>query len=297
MRSHREIETETSGRVSVEYFPPRGLSGERGLMTGAHALRRFSPRFQSITFGAGGDGAMNSADWAFQLQQFTEIDTACHVPLARFEQAELFDFCENLVESGIVRIVLIRGDAGEGLSGFASVADAARVLKRRFSFDISVSAYPETHPKAASAQADLDALKAKQDAGCDRAITQFFFDNAVFYRFAERARAAGITFELVPGIMPIANFSKVERFAEQCGTHIPESIRKQFAALSDDRSTHSDLARSIVQDQVRELAKNEVSAIHIYGLNRVDLTADTIRAFQAASPLIEEPVPLRAIAS
>lgn len=277
-----------AGSISLEFFPPKNLVSERALMTGAHALRRFAPRFQTVTFGAGGEGGESSSDWAVQLQKLNGIPTACHLALSQFNQAGLFEFAEELSLHGVSHIVLVRGDEGEkrdgSLAGFASVADAALELKLRFGFEISVSAYPEKHPKAQSFAADLDVLRKKQDAGADRAITQYFFENDLFYQFRDRAVAAGISMELVPGIMPISSFSAVQRFSEKCGASVPERFESLYESTGDDNAKKTNLSRSIIEEQVRNLAQNDVDSIHIYTLNRVDLAADAIRAFSAEFP-------------
>ncbi|MFK8035895.1 MAG: methylenetetrahydrofolate reductase [Hyphomicrobiales bacterium] len=276
--------------VSIEYFPPSGLSAERALITGAHALRRFAPDYQTITFGAGGASSDSVRDvaleWSSQLQNLNEVPTACHLALCHFESSEvLFDFATNLKEEGIERLVVLRGDAqsssGNGLAGHNSVADAVRALKKKFGFDISVAAYPEPHPKAQSSAADIQVLLDKQAAGANRAITQYFFDNELFYDFCDKARAAGVKMDIVPGIMPIANFEKIKEFSEKCGASVPERFEALFAKAGDDKAARSDVARELVETQVRDLARNGVDQLHIYSLNRVDLTADAIRAFQA----------------
>ena len=270
--------------VSIEYFPASGLVAERALMTGAHALRRFEPDFQTVTFGAGGTATDGSFEWSTRLAKLTDIPTASHLTLSHFEDAAcVFAFTDRLWDAGIRHLVLLRGDPApgrKGLAGFESVAAALRALRHRKSWEISVSAYPETHPLAQGRVADLDVLRAKQNAGAARAITQFFFDNSDFYRFRDEAGKAGVHLPLVPGIMPIGNFDKIASFAENCGASVPDWLRKRFAEAGDDKAKRSDVARDVVETQVRDLAANGVDAIHVYSMNRVDLTADAIRAFQ-----------------
>ncbi len=265
--------------VSVEYFPPKSLSGERSLMTGAHALRRFSPAYQTVTFGAGGSAIEGSFDWSIRLQGLNEIPTATHIALCHFTRDKLISFAEELWQSGIKRLIVLRGDAGGSLAGFDSVADAVSALKQLHPFDISVAAYPETHPLAQNRQADFDVLLDKQRAGADRAITQYFFDNEDFYRFRDEASKLGFHREIVPGVIPIANFAKIQEFSEKCGSQIPKSFFDRFAEAGEDKAHQSNVARALIEEQVRDLARNGVDAIHIYSLNRVDLTADAIRAF------------------
>ncbi len=271
--------------ISLEYFPPRGLSAERGLMTGAHALRRFAPSFQTVTFGAGGSATEGSMDWSTRLQALNEVPTASHLALCHFDRDGFLTFAKELWNAGIERLVVLRGDVGEGqgdgLAGFASVAEAIAALKKLYPFDISVSAYPEVHPRAPSFDSDLEVLLEKQAAGADRAITQYFFDNEDYYRFVDKAREAGVRIPLVPGIIPISNFEKIKEFSRNCGASVPEHFEALYQAAGDDKACHTDVSRRIVEDQVRDLARNGVDGIHIYTLNRTDLTADAIRAFEA----------------
>ncbi|MEM9732322.1 MAG: methylenetetrahydrofolate reductase [Pseudomonadota bacterium] len=291
LQSHREAKRKSSapsgtGQFSLEYFPPKGLSAERALVTGAHALRRFKPAFQTVTFGAGGTATDGCFEWCDQLQNLTEIPTASHLALCHFNNSdELMVFADRLWDADIKHLVVLRGDVeaedGIGCAGYQSVAEAVAALKKRHKFIISVSAYPEIHPKAASLDADISVLLDKQKAGADRAITQFFFDNEDFYRFRDRCEKAGVRIPLVPGIIPINNFERIRRFSENCGAYVPEEFEQRFAAAGDDKAARTDVARAIVEEQVRDLARNGVRHIHIYTLNRVDLAADTIRAFQA----------------
>ncbi|MGI9357189.1 MAG: methylenetetrahydrofolate reductase, partial [Rhizobiaceae bacterium] len=201
--------------VSLEFYPPKGVPAHRALMTGAYALKRFAPAFQTVTFGACGSATDGTFDIATKLQALNDVPTACHIALCRFDRNSLQDYAGKLWEFGIERLVVLRGDAtdGDGLKDFASVAVAVRLLKTWYPFDISVSAYPEVHPKAQSADSDIDVLLEKQAAGADRAITQYFFDDADFYRFRDRAEARGLRMPLVPGVIPIANFERIKGFS------------------------------------------------------------------------------------
>lgn len=267
--------------VSVEYFPPRGLSAERALMTGAHALRRFEPAYQTVTFGAGDSATEGSFDWSVNLQKLNGVPTATHIALCHFTCDSLMQFAEDLWANDIKRLVVLRGDAGGDLAGFDNVADAVSALKRLHNFDISVAAYPEIHPLAGSREADIENLIAKQKAGADRAITQYFFNNADFYRFRDQAQSKGFQREIVPGVIPITNFERIKQFSEKCGAKVPEHFENLFAAAGDDKSRQTDVARAIIEEQVQDLAQNGVTSLHIYSLNRVDLTADAIRAFES----------------
>lgn len=269
--------------VSLEYFPPKSVSGYRALMTGAYALRRFAPTFQTVTFGADGSAIEGTFEIATKLQGLNDVPTASHLTLCQFDREILLEHADRLWEFGIERLVLLRGDvtSGNGLNGFTSVAEAVALLKKRHAFDISVSAYPEIHPKAESVDADIDVLLDKQAAGADRAITQYFFDNIDFYRFRELAETRGLRIPLTPGVIPISNFERIKEFSAKCGAAVPAEFEVLFADCGTDRAKHTDVSRGIIEQQVADLAQNGVDAIHIYTLNRTDLTADAIRAFEA----------------
>ncbi|MEO9463813.1 MAG: methylenetetrahydrofolate reductase [Marinomonas sp.] len=245
-------------------------------------MRRFSPAYQTVTFGAGGSAIDGSLDWSVRLQKLNEVPTATHIALCHFSRENLVKFAEDLWEQGLERLVVLRGDGGEGgnLAGFDSVADAIAALKTLHPFDISVAAYPETHPLATSREADIEALITKQDAGADRAITQYFFDNEDFYRFRDEAEKQGFRREIVPGVIPIANFERIKTFSEKCGARIPARFNELFAKAGEDKAAQTEVSRRLIEAQVRDLARNDVTSLHIYTLNRVDLTADAIRAFQ-----------------
>lgn len=286
---------------SLEYFPAAGPSAESALMNGGHALAGLKPAFQSMTFGANGSAEGGSLDWSVRLQSLTAVPTACHIALCRFDRSRFLAFAERLWGEGIERLVLLRGDVPEesddnGLAGFASVAEAIEAAKALHPFDISVAAYPEVHPRAVSPKADLDVLIAKQDAGADRAITQYFFSNDDFYRFRDRTEAAGLNIPLVPGLMPIANFERIKAFSAKCGAVVPEGFHSRFAGAGEDRAAHTRVSRDIVEEQVRDLVGNGVEAIHIYTLNRVDLAADAIRAFQKGREEMDSSRRIRAVA-
>lgn len=290
----------TGPTVSFEFFPPKSLSAERGLMTCAHALRRFKPAFQTVTLGAGQQASDGNVEglaaggldgegaWPVRLRDLTEVSTAAHIPLSRFAtEHALFEHLDALWHQRIYRLVLIRGDGGANLpSGMLSVAEAVRAITQRWSFDISVSAYPEMHPKAVSRDSDLAVLKAKQDAGAARSITQFFFNNEDFYRFRDAADRAGVRMPVVPGVMPIHGYKRIARFSDMCGATFSADLVAAFSACDGDRHQESALARQILEDQVTDLARNGVEHMHLYTLNRSDLSADACRAFEAAQAAV-----------
>jgi methylenetetrahydrofolate reductase (NADPH) len=174
--------------------------------------------------------------------------------------------------------VALRGDLPQDAGyrapagGFSFASELVEALARLAPFEISVAAYPEVHPEAASAQADLENLRRKIDAGASRAITQFFFDTAAFLRFRDRCAAAGIAAAIVPGILPITRFAQITRFAERCGASIPAWLRERFEGLDDDAETRRMIAASVAIDQVQQLKAHGVSEFHFYTLNRAELS-------------------------
>lgn len=278
--------------VSFEFFPPKGLAAERAVMTGSHALRHLKPVAHSVTCAAGSEDAGpemfdDTLVWSRMLQSLTGVPSAAHVPLSIFGRDALERALDALEVEEIDRIVLLRGDAGTGadcFAGYGSVAEALAAIKRKRRFDVGVAAYPEVHPKAASPTADLDVLLAKIDAGADRIITQYFFEEGDFLRLrdaVERARPRAV---LTAGIMPVRDFARIARFSERCGAGIPDWMRRDFDSIADDREASSDMARRLICRQVEGLAREGVRDIHIYTLNRVDLAADAVRAFRSACP-------------
>jgi methylenetetrahydrofolate reductase (NADPH) len=176
-------------------------------------------------------------------------------------------------------VVALRGDPPEDEAryrphpdGYVNAAELVAGLKRIADFEISVAAYPEIHPDAASSQADLDNLKRKIDAGADRAITQYFFDTDCYFRFVERARAAGIWVPVVPGILPVTNFAQVVRFSKVCGAGVPAWLAHVFEGLDEDAETRKLVAATVAAEQCRALQSGGVSEFHFYTLNRADLT-------------------------
>lgn len=273
--------------VSLEYFPPRTITAERALMTAAYALKRFEPTFQTVTFGAGDSAVDGSLEWPRRLQGLNDIPTASHLTLGQFGTRGSFEnHAEALWDAGIKRLVVLRGDSrsrNEGLGAFENVAEAIALLKSHRDFDISVAAYPEVHPLAIDRRADLDVLLAKQDAGADRAITQFFFDNDDFSRFCEQAEKAGLRIPVVAGIMPIVDCNRVFGFAEKCGAAVSADLRARFERCGKDRTAHLKTAEATTCEQVADLATRGVERFHIYTMNRPELTAAALRAISKST--------------
>ena len=265
--------------VSFEFFPPKTEETEKKLWQTITRLEWLAPRFVSVTYGAGGSTRERTHATVLRLRRETKLEPAAHLTCVGAPSAEIDAIAERYWAAGIRHIVALRGDppAESGAyvphpAGYAFAADLVAGLKRVANFEISVAAFPEMHPEARSAAADLDNLKRKIDAGANRAITQFFFDVDLYLRFVERARAAGIAVPIVPGILPVTNFAQVKKFAAQCGASVPPWMAAQFEGLDDDPETRRLVAASIAAEQCRLLQANGVREFHFYTLNRADLT-------------------------
>ena len=267
--------------VSFEYFPGRSDAANNLLQETVSVLSAYQPEFQSVTFGAGGSDKNGTFDTVQTLSKASGIPTVSHLTYSGLDREQVEDFADSLWEAGLRKLVALRGDASFNQNGdpaFRDTAEFVRSLMDAHPFDITVACYPETHPLSKSPNSDLEVLKAKQDAGASAAITQFFFDNSVFYDFVERAREFGITIPIIPGILPIYDFDKVRAMAEKCGASIPAFVEKAFADGKSAGSTPLEISAELLKAQVHDLACAGFETIHIYTLNRVplaDIAAET----------------------
>jgi methylenetetrahydrofolate reductase (NADPH) len=263
--------------ISFEFFPPKTAALEAQLWACVERLATLKPNFVSVTYGAGGSTQERTHATVLRLVQATDLVPAAHLTCVGASRGEVDDVARRYWDAGVKHIVALRGDAPSGDSyaphpdGYAFAADLVAGLKRVADFEITVAAYPEVHPQAANEVADLDNLKRKLDAGATRAITQVFFDNAIFLRFLERAVAAGITAPIVPGIMPVSNFAQAQKFCAGCGTSVPDWMANLFEGLEDDVETRRMVAAATTAEQVRILQANGIDEFHFYTLNRPDL--------------------------
>jgi len=265
--------------VSFEFFPPKTPKMEEALWTAVRRLEPLRPDFVSVTYGAGGSTRERTHATVSRLVRETMVVPAAHLTCVQAEKAEVDEVARAYWQTGVRHIVALRGDmpAGPGVrytphpGGYANAAELVAGLKRLAKFEISVAAYPEKHPESPSVETDIDNLKAKIDAGADRAITQFFFDNADFLRFLERVRARGITVPVVPGIVPIHNFKQVAGFAARTGAKVPAWLARRFDGLDDDPATTHLVAAAVAAEQVLDLVDCGIRQFHFYTLNRADL--------------------------
>lgn len=266
-------------RVSFEFFPPADAAMEATLWQSVERLAPLAPRFVSVTYGADGSTRDRTHALVRRIQSQTALTGAPHLTCVGAPRGEVLDIARRYWDEGIRHIVALRGDAPQGATtyephpdGFAYGADLVAGLRSVADFDISVAAYPETHPEASSPEADLENFRRKVEAGATRAITQFFFDTDDYLRFRDRCVAAGIGVSIVPGILPITRFPQVTRFAARCGAKIPNWLAERFAGLDDDPDTRRLIAANVAIEQVSRLRRHGVNEFHFYTLNRAELT-------------------------
>ena len=265
--------------VSFEFFPPGDAAMEATLWSSLQRLAPLAPRFVSVTYGADGSTRERTHNVVTRIQTQTPLTGAPHLTCIGASRGEILDIARSYWDEGIRHLVALRGDPPQRAGpyrphtgGFDYASDLVAGLAALAPFDISVAAYPEVHPEARSAAADLENLQRKIDAGATRAITQFFYDTAVFLRFRDRCARARIHAPIVPGILPITRFPQVLRFAQACGASIPPWLHERFAGLDDDPETRRLIAASVAIDQVQALSRHGVREFHFYTLNRAELT-------------------------
>ncbi len=264
--------------LSFEFFPPRTEALEQQLWACIRRLEPLAPHFVSVTYGAGGSTQARTHATVARIVAETSLTPAAHLTCVGASRGEVDDVARQYWDAGIRHIVALRGDVPGGApyephpDGYAYATDLVAGLKKIADFEISVAAYPEVHPTAANPLADLDNLKRKLDAGATRAITNYFFDNPTFLRFLDLALAAGITAPIVPGIMPVSNYTQMVKFSQVSGVRVPEWMGHFFEGVEDDMETRRMIAAHVAADQVRTLQANGIDEFHFYTLNRPDLT-------------------------
>lgn len=265
--------------VSFEFFPPKTDAMDATLWSSIETLGPLGPRFVSVTYGAGGSTRERTHNTVARIARDTTIPAAAHLTCVEATRSEIDDIADAYWDAGVRHIVALRGDppeAGKAFEahpqGYAGAAELVEGLRRRHPFEISVSAYPETHPDAASAQSDLDNFRRKLDAGATRGITQFFFEPETFFRFRDSAAAAGVDAEIVPGIMPVSNFAAIKRMSAMTGTSVPAWMARLFEGLDDHPQARQLVAATVAAELCRRLYAGGVRHFHFYTLNRAELS-------------------------
>ena len=272
-------ETNQPAKVSFEFSPPRTEKAEKTLWHAIERLVPLGPVFVSVTYGAGGSTRERTHETVRKIQDKTGIPAAAHLTCVGASRAEVDDVIHGYYDAGIRHIVALRGDPPTGVGtkfephpdGYQSSVELIEGIKRIGDIEVSVSAYPEKHPDASNMDEDVELLRRKVDAGAARAITQFAFDTDKILRYRDLVADAGLNVPIIPGIMPIRNFSGVQRFAKGCGASIPSWLCKLFDGLGDDPVTHAQLAAIVAAEQCLRLQEAGFDQFHFYTINQPDL--------------------------
>ena len=266
--------------VSFEFFPPNSEEMDRILWESIERLAPLAPDFVSVTYGAGGTTRERTHATVKRILAETALIPAAHLTCVAATREEIDAIVRTYRGAGVRHIVALRGDPVSGAGtryaphpgGYSNAADLVAGIKRVGpDFEISVSAYPEKHPDSPTVEADIDMLKAKVDAGASRAITQFFFENDLYFRYLDQVRARSIDIPIVPGILPVQNFKAATNFAKRCGTSVPSWILERFQGLDNDAATRKLIAAAVAAEQVFDLVDRGVTFFHFYTMNRADL--------------------------
>jgi methylenetetrahydrofolate reductase (NADH) len=265
-------------RVSFEFFPPQSLDASFRLWDTLATLAPLGPEFVSVTYGAGGTTRDLTHEAVKTIHAHTGVPVAAHLTCVDASRTETLEIAGSYAAAGVTQIVALRGDPPKGVTGFrphadgfASSVELVSALAKTGTFDIRVGAYPDAHPEADNLQACVTYLKAKIDAGATSAITQFFFEADTFFRFRDACAASGITAPIIPGILPITNWTRVRRFASQCGAHIPTWLEDAFATATRDGREEL-LSTALCTELCSDLIEGGVNDLHFYTLNSPDLT-------------------------
>ena len=295
-------------RVSFEFFPPKTEEMERSLWEAIARLEPLAPAFVSVTYGAGGTTRERTHATVARIARQTGLRPAAHLTCVGAARAEIDEVARGYLAAGVGHIVALRGDPPAGADasylpspdGYHSTAELVAGVKAIGAVEVSVAAYPEKHPQSPNLLHDIELLKRKVDAGADRAITQFFFDNTVYFRFLDLAAAAGIAIPIVPGIVPVQNFRQTAGFARRAGASVPDWLADRFEGLDNDPVTRRLVAAAVCAEQVVDLIDRGVSELHFYTMNRADLVFAIchligLRA-QTAAPADDKPPALAEVA-
>jgi methylenetetrahydrofolate reductase (NADPH) len=266
-------------RVSFEFFPPKTEEMEKSLWEAIGRLAPLSPNFVSVTYGAGGSTRERTHSTVRRIVNETALTPAAHLTCVAATSGEVDSVIESYRGAGVRHIVALRGDPTGGVGekyaphpgGYENGAALVAGIKRIGGFDVSVSAYPEKHPDSPNVNADIDMLKAKVDAGASRAITQFFFENDLYFDYLDKVRARGIYIPVIPGVLPVQNFKQMKNFAERTGASVPRRLAERFDGLDDDVATRKLIAAAVAAEQVMGLVEQGVTDFHFYTMNRADL--------------------------
>jgi methylenetetrahydrofolate reductase (NADPH) len=272
-----ESQKKFSPAFSFELFPPQTPQGIEKLRLTRQQLAQYNPKFFSVTFGAGGSTRERTLETVLEIQAEGHV-VAPHLSCIGSTQQNIRAILEKYYQAGIRHIVALCGDLPSGMAQageFRYASELVAFIRQEFgsSFYIDVAAYPEYHPQARSAQADFENFKYKIETGANSAITQYFYNADAHYHFIESCESVGLNIPVVPGIMPINNFSQLIRFSDTCGAEIPRWMRKKMEGYSDDQASIQALGLDIVTDLCARLLKAGAPGLHFYTLNSANLTS------------------------
>jgi len=285
---------------SFEFFPPKDEAASLALMETIHHLRELKPDFVSVTYGAGGSTRSKTIDLVARIKHEVGIEPVAHLTCVGHSKKEIAGILQELSQRGIETLLALRGDPPKGETaftahpdGFRYASELAAFIAQTGGFTFGVAGYPEKHPEAVSLEADLQNLKRKVDAGASFVTTQLFFHNGYYFDFVARARALGVTVPIIPGIMPITNFTQVQRFAKLCGAHIPDALFKELTAVQEDLDAVARIGIRHAAEQCRELLQKGAPGIHFYTLNRSHATREILASLAPfrhtpAAPLLAD---------
>ncbi|HEY8591677.1 MAG TPA: methylenetetrahydrofolate reductase [Sphingomicrobium sp.] len=278
---HQLLFAEARGDIdlSFEFFPPKTEKMEQNLWESIKTLEPLQPRFVSVTYGAGGSTRERTHATVERILKETSLTPAAHLTCVGASRDEVDAVARDYWELGVRHLVALRGDPPEPGTkyqphpqGYRDATELVTGLKQVGDFDISVAAYPESHPDSSTRAFDLENLRRKVDAGASRAITQFFFSADCFFRFRDDAAAAGIDVEIVPGILPVSSVAQTRRFADMCGASIPEWLNQMFEGLDDLPAARQLIAATVAAELCGQLYAGGVRHFHFYTLNRAELS-------------------------
>jgi methylenetetrahydrofolate reductase (NADPH) len=279
---------------SFEFFPPKTADGERALFQTVEALRPLAPAYVSVTYGAGGSTRQKTVELVKRLKREAEVEAMAHVTCVGSSRDEIAAVLDEIADAGIQNVLALRGDPPRGETAFQPHPDGFRYASElvafvrsrpdRWKFCVGAAAYPEGHVETRDLARDLAHLKLKVDAGADFLVTQLFFQNACYFGFVERARAAGIGLPIIPGIMPFTNVEQIERFTAMCGASIPPPLRAAMEVRRDDAEAARELGVAYASLQCADLLRQGAPGVHFYTLNRSPSTRAIVAALRASEP-------------
>ncbi len=266
---------------SFEFFPPKDDAGTQTLFQRIQELRRLRPDFVSVTYGAGGSTRDRTIEIVTRIQREIGLTAMAHLTCVGHTREELAAVSARLRASGVLNVLALRGDPPKGETefravegGFSYASELVEFLRANFDFTLGGACYPEMHVEASDPDADLAALKRKVDAGVDFLVSQLFFDDADYFRFVERARAAGIGVPIVPGIMPVTNVEQIKRFTQMCGAKLPAELLARLERCGNDAVEVFRVGCDHATKQCRDLLDGGAPGIHFYTLNKSTATRE-----------------------